>query len=104
MPGDLVVALYNPRSVRRTAQLADGAALLLAHRAPETPVLIARNLGRAGEATRIVPLAALAEHAETVDMLTLVIVGNSMTRRIDGEPPRLYTPRGYHVAGPPVTG
>ena len=28
-------------------------------------------------------------------MLTLVIVGSSTTRRLDGDPPRLYTPRGY---------
>ena len=32
--------------------------------------------------------------AET-DMLTLVLVGNSQTRRIDGPVRRLYTPRGY---------
>ena len=29
------------------------------------------------------------------DMLSLVIVGNSTTRRLDSNPPRLYTPRGY---------
>ena len=96
---DFVVALYNPRSARRSGRLAEAAAILLARRGPETPVLLARNVGRAGEETRIVPLAALADAAERIDMLTLVIVGNSRTRRLDGDPPRLYTPRGYGDAG-----
>jgi precorrin-3B methylase len=30
-----------------------------------------------------------------VDMLTIVIVGSSTTRVLHGDPPRLYTPRGY---------
>jgi cobalt-precorrin 5A hydrolase / cobalt-factor III methyltransferase / precorrin-3B C17-methyltransferase len=91
--GDFVVALYNPRSMRRSSQLAEAAAILLAHRRPETPALIARNLGRSGESWRVAALGNLAE-AE-IDMLTLVIVGNSETRVTGGEPPRLYTPRGY---------
>jgi cobalt-precorrin 5A hydrolase/precorrin-3B C17-methyltransferase len=40
-----------------------------------------------------VQLDALA--AAEIDMLTIVIVGSSTTRIIPGEPPRLYTPRGY---------
>jgi cobalt-precorrin 5A hydrolase / precorrin-3B C17-methyltransferase len=90
---DFVVALYNPRSGRRSSQLAEASAILLAHRQPETPVLIARNLGRAGESWRIATLDGLAE--ADVDMLTIVIVGNSETRLARGDPPRLYTPRGY---------
>jgi precorrin-3B methylase len=39
---------------------------------------------------RIVPLAAVAR--EPVDMLTILIVGNSQTRQVDR---RLVTPRGY---------
>ena len=96
---DFVVALYNPRSARRPGHLAEAAQILLGRRAPDTPVLLSRNLGREGEEVRIVPLAALADHADAIDMLTLVIVGNSRTRRIDGDPPRLYTPRGYGDAG-----
>ncbi|HEX3884156.1 MAG TPA: precorrin-3B C(17)-methyltransferase [Stellaceae bacterium] len=87
---DFVVALYNPRSARRTTRLAEAAAILLADREPETPVVIARNLGRPGEAVSVVALADLA--AAEVDMLTLVIVGNRQTRRV-GQ--RVYTPRGY---------
>ena len=90
---DFVVALYNPRSARRQEGLAEAAAILRAHRPARTPVLIARNLGRAGESCHVRTLATLAE-AE-IDMLTIVIVGSSTTRVISGEPPRLYTPRGY---------
>jgi cobalt-precorrin 5A hydrolase/precorrin-3B C17-methyltransferase len=90
---DFVVALYNPRSARRPAQLGAAAAILLRHRPPDTPVFVGRNLGRAGEARRVLALSELADAA--VDMLSLVIVGSSRTRRLDLDPPRLYTPRGY---------
>src|SRR5205823_13172409 len=95
---DFVVALYNPRSARRATQVAEAVAILLAHRAPETPVAIARNLGRAGESHRILRLDELAE--ADVDMLSLVLVGSSNTRLIPGDPPRLYTPRGYFGDSP----
>jgi cobalt-precorrin 5A hydrolase / precorrin-3B C17-methyltransferase len=91
--GDFVVALYNPRSARRQQGLAEATDILLTQRSPETPVLIARNLGRADETCRVVTLDALA--GAEVDMLTIVIIGNSTTRALPGSSPRLYTPRGY---------
>jgi cobalt-precorrin 5A hydrolase/precorrin-3B C17-methyltransferase len=90
---DFVVALYNPRSARRQSNLAEAADILLRHRSPETPVFIGRNLGRDGEEGRIDCLSELS--GANIDMLTIVLVGNSRTRRIDSDPPRLYTPRGY---------
>ncbi|HKS88334.1 MAG TPA: precorrin-3B C(17)-methyltransferase, partial [Stellaceae bacterium] len=90
---DFVIALYNPRSARRPDRLSEAAAILLAHRPPATPCLLARNLGRDGESRRVLRLDRLAE-AEA-DMLSLVIIGSSRTRLIAGDPPRLYTPRGY---------
>ena len=93
--GDFVVALYNPRSARRTVQLEEAAEILSRHRAPQTPVFIARNLGRNGEKNRIVVLRDLAAAANDIDMLSLVLVGSSSTRILDCDPPRLYTPRGY---------
>ncbi|HEX6441237.1 MAG TPA: precorrin-3B C(17)-methyltransferase, partial [Stellaceae bacterium] len=69
---DFVIALYNPRSARRAKQLAEAAQILLAHRAPDTPVAIARNLGRAGESCRVLQLDELA--GAEVDMLSLVLV------------------------------
>jgi cobalt-precorrin 5A hydrolase/precorrin-3B C17-methyltransferase len=89
---DFVVALYNPRSERRTTQLTQARDILLAHRPATTPVVLARNLGRAEEAVRIIELAELDPAA--VDMLTLVMVGSSATRFVQGTG-WIYTPRGY---------
>lgn len=92
--GDFVVALYNPVSQRRRTQLAAARDILLASRPPQTPVVLARNLGRPGETVRTVQLKALAP--DDVDMLTLVVVGSSNTRLSDRGTHRfVYTPRGY---------
>jgi cobalt-precorrin 5A hydrolase/precorrin-3B C17-methyltransferase len=91
--GDFVVALYNPRSERRRTQLPAARDILLRERAAETPVALACNLGRDGERVTVTALGAL--DPEDIDMLTLVLVGSSTTRLIPGDPPRLYTPRGY---------
>jgi cobalt-precorrin 5A hydrolase/precorrin-3B C17-methyltransferase len=90
---DFVVALYNPRSARRQAHLAEAVDILMRHRSPETPVFIGRNLGRDAEERRIICLSELT--GADIDMLTVVLVGNSRTRRTEGDPPRLFTPRGY---------
>lgn len=91
---DFVVAFYNPVSQRRRSEIERARDLLLAHRPPTTPVLLARNLGRAGETQTIIALADLtADHA---DMLTLVMVGSSQTTAVvRGRRQWLYTPRGY---------
>ena len=93
--GDFVVALYNPASRGRTHQLETARTVLLRHRSPDTPVVLARNLGRAGESVRVTRLDELA--SGEVDMLTLVLVGNSATRAVArGEGGMwVFTPRGY---------
>jgi cobalt-precorrin 5A hydrolase/precorrin-3B C17-methyltransferase len=90
--GDFVVALYNPRSERRSTQLEAARHIFLCHRPPETPTLLARNLGRPGETIRTVRLADLSP--ADVDMLTLVMIGSSATRVVPGTD-WIYTPRGY---------
>ncbi|HEY0834297.1 MAG TPA: precorrin-3B C(17)-methyltransferase, partial [Azospirillum sp.] len=93
--GDFVIAVYNPVSQRRTTQLGELRRVLLEHRPADTPVVLARNLGREGETARVITLGALS--ADQVDMLTLVLIGSRETRRV----PRgdggawVYTPRGY---------
>ncbi|MBK8211318.1 MAG: precorrin-3B C(17)-methyltransferase [Rhodospirillales bacterium] len=92
--GDFVVALYNPVSRRRRTQLVAARDILLASRPPQTPVVLARNLGRDGESVRVIDLQAL--HPDDVDMLTLVLVGSSRTRVTRRGTHRfVYTPRGY---------
>ena len=88
--GDFVVALYNPRSKGRDWQLARAQELLLAGRPGTTPVALARQLGRPEEQVSLHTLGDLP--IEQVDMLTLVLVGNSTSRTQDG---RMVTPRGY---------
>jgi cobalt-precorrin 5A hydrolase/precorrin-3B C17-methyltransferase len=88
--GDFVVALYNPRSQGRDWQLERARELLLQGRPASTPVVLARQLGRAEEQVSIHTLAELP--VEQVDMLTLVLVGNSTSRSADGW---VVTPRGY---------
>ncbi|MCF3935941.1 precorrin-3B C(17)-methyltransferase [Acuticoccus sp. M5D2P5] len=96
--GDFVVALYNPRSRRRTEQLVEAIRILRDKRPDETPVIIASSLGRPAEAILHTTLGAL--DPASVDMLATVIIGASSTRRFvrgDGKA-HVYTPRGYEVA------
>ncbi|MFE9168656.1 precorrin-3B C(17)-methyltransferase [Streptomyces kebangsaanensis] len=87
---DLVVTFYNPRSRGRDWQLPEALAILAGHRAPTTPVGVVRNASRPDESSRLTTLAAL--DPATVDMMTVVTVGNTATREIAG---RMVTPRGY---------
>jgi cobalt-precorrin 5A hydrolase / precorrin-3B C17-methyltransferase len=94
---DLVVALFNPVSARRREALARARDILLERRPEDTPVVIARNVGRPEEQVRLVGLAELTP--DLCDMLTIVLVGSSATRRtprLHG-PDWVYTPRGYDV-------
>ncbi|WP_332685448.1 precorrin-3B C(17)-methyltransferase [Bosea sp. (in: a-proteobacteria)] len=92
---DFVIALYNPISKARPWQLGKALELALEVRAPETPVIFARAIGRADEALRILSLAEAAEAASSADMATLVLIGASGTRLIAraGQAPFVYTPR-----------
>jgi cobalt-precorrin 5A hydrolase / precorrin-3B C17-methyltransferase len=92
--GDFVVAFYNPVSKRRRHQLEIARDTLLSERPAETPVMLARNLGRDEETITYITLGELTpDHA---DMLTLVMVGNSQSRLItQAGQQHVYTPRGY---------
>ncbi|MFF3905525.1 precorrin-3B C(17)-methyltransferase [Streptomyces sp. NPDC001848] len=87
---DLVVTFYNPRSRGRDWQLPKALAILAGHREPTTPVGVVRNASRPDESGRLTTLAEL--DPATVDMMTVVTVGNTATREIAG---RMVTPRGY---------
>ncbi|RSD14183.1 precorrin-2 C(20)-methyltransferase [Amycolatopsis eburnea] len=87
---DLVLALYNPASRTRTTQLSDARDVLLRHRAPATPVVVARDVGGPEEDIRITTLGDL--DPSTVDMRCLLIVGSSRTRAEAGV---VWTPRSY---------
>ncbi|MFF7651208.1 precorrin-2 C(20)-methyltransferase [Streptomyces sp. NPDC007983] len=92
---DLVLALYNPGSRSRIWQVGKARELLLEHRAPDTPVVLGRDIGGPEECVRIVRLADL-DPAE-VDMRTILLIGSSQTRTVrrgDGTE-IVWTPRRY---------
>ncbi|GHF47698.1 precorrin-2 C(20)-methyltransferase [Streptomyces sp. NRRL_ISP-5395] len=98
---DLVLALYNPGSTSRTWQVGKARDLLLEHRSPDTPVVLARDVGGPTESVRTVRLADV--DPTEVDMRTLLIVGSSQTRWIrrggaGADRSVVWTPRRYPEA------
>ena len=93
---DFVIALYNPVSKTRRETFERALRILREHRAADTPVVVARNLGRTGERVAVIPLGDI--DPERIDMLTVLIVGSSATRTFaHGGAQRAYTPRGYEI-------
>ena len=90
--GDFVVALYNPASNRRRRGLARAIDVLASKRRPDTPVVVARAVGREEQSVTVTCLRDLEQ--SSVDMTTLLIVGSTETRVSDGY---VYTPRGYRA-------
>ena len=90
--GDFVVALYNPRSRERDWQLLEARRILLAHRSGGTPVGIVRDAYRQSQRVTVTDLQRLDQHADTVDMVTILVVGNSSSYVDSGF---MVTPRGY---------
>ncbi|PZG26244.1 ATP-binding protein [Spongiactinospora gelatinilytica] len=88
---DLVLAIYNPASRSRTWQVAAARDLLLEHRAPQTPVVIGRDVGGPQESVTVTTLGDL--DPAVVDMRCLLIIGSSTTR-VTGDGV-VYTPRRY---------
>ncbi|GAF02090.1 cobalt-precorrin-3B C(17)-methyltransferase [Saccharicrinis fermentans DSM 9555 = JCM 21142] len=90
---DFVTAVYNPLSKGRFWQLMRLKELFLEQRSPDTPVGIARNVGREDEKIQLVKLVDL--DVSMADMFTVLIIGNSQTFSSAG---KMVTPRGYYVS------
>ncbi|WP_378956295.1 precorrin-3B C(17)-methyltransferase [Pelosinus sp. sgz500959] len=90
--GDFVIALYNPKSKRRTSQIQEVREIALKHRLASTPVGIVHHATREGENMTLSNLDDFTN--EFIDMFSLVIIGNSQTYIQEG---RMITPRGYKV-------
>ncbi len=89
---DFVICLYNPSSRSRKDSLRHACGILLECLPGDRVCAVARNVGREGEAFRLLPLGELAD-AQT-DMFCVVYIGNSQTKIIGG---RMVTPRGYQL-------
>ena len=94
--GDFVIALYNPASGRRRNQLVRTLEIVRQGRGPQTPVIIGRSLGRPEEKLEIMTIQDFKP--DTVDMLSIVIVGSTQTEISKG---RVFTPRGYLINNNP---
>ncbi len=87
---DFVIALYNPKSGRRTGQIVEAQRLLLLSRRPDTPVAIVKSAYRKKQRIEFTTLEQMAEC--DIGMLSTVLIGNSNTYLRDG---LMVTPRGY---------
>jgi precorrin-3B C17-methyltransferase len=89
---DLVVALYNPKSKKRTKQLEEAAAIFRRFRDERTPVGIGTAIGTEEEEIVLTDLAHFIQF--NVTMSSIVLIGNRSSRIIEGF---FVTPRGYKV-------
>ena len=90
--GDMVIALYNPKSKKRTDHLQKAVEIIGRYRTADTPVGIVRNAGRNDESRTITRLGGI--DYDEVDMFCTVIIGNSQSYVSNG---RMITPRGYNI-------
>ncbi|MEZ5211691.1 precorrin-2 C(20)-methyltransferase [Gordonia sp. (in: high G+C Gram-positive bacteria)] len=91
---DLVFAVYNPASSKRTEQILAFQTLLDALVPPGRVLIQGRDVGGSGERLRLLTVAEF--DPSTVDMRTLLIVGSSQTRIVRRPGGDLaYTPRSY---------
>jgi precorrin-3B C17-methyltransferase len=87
---DFILCLYNPKGKNRVAPFELTCQILARHRSSETPVGLVRAAYREKQEVEVMTLADLPD-AE-VNMVTIVIVGNSQTGVYNG---KMVTPRGY---------
>ena len=87
---DFVIALYNPKSGRRTQQIVEAQRILLQHRDAKTPVAIVKSAYRRRQNIQMTTLDEMADC--DIGMLTTVIIGNASSYVKEG---LLITPRGY---------
>lgn len=92
---DFAFAIYNPISSERLWQLAEARNIIASYRAMETPVVLARSVGRSDERITLTDL----EHFDPMqaDMQTIILIGSSTTRGLElaNGSKLIYTPRTY---------
>ncbi len=87
---DFVIAIYNPKSKKRTEHIEVARKIILSHRPPSTPVGIVTAASREHERVVITDLEHMLE--EEINMQSTVIIGNSASFTWKG---KIITPRGY---------
>jgi precorrin-3B C17-methyltransferase len=87
---DFVICIYNPKGKKRVEPFEQACEILLRWRSADTLVGVVRNAYRPDQQVHLIHLEDLRE--ADVDMLTLLVIGNSQTREMSG---KMVTPRGY---------
>lgn len=90
--GDFVISLYNPKSRGRASYLIENINVIKEYRNGNTPVAVVKNALREGEKVSLFTLDTFND--EEVDMLSIVIIGNSQSYIKDD---KFITPRGYKL-------
>ncbi|MCN4144954.1 MAG: precorrin-3B C(17)-methyltransferase [Thiohalomonas sp.] len=96
---DFVLALYNPKSGRRTGQIVEAQKIILRYRDAKTPVAIVKSAYRRKQRIEHTTLDKMSEC--DIGMLSTVLIGNSTTFVQDG---LMITPRGYANKYQNITG
>ncbi len=87
---DFVIALYNPKSKKRTEHIIRARDIIMRYRSKDTPVGIVNNAMRENETVALTDLGTML--SEDISMQSTVIIGNSTTFTWEG---KMITPRGY---------
>ncbi|MGG7077816.1 precorrin-3B C(17)-methyltransferase [Clostridium sardiniense] len=90
--GDFIISLYNPKSKGRPEYLRECLDIIASYRNGNTPIAVVKNALRDGMEYTITTLEKF--DTEIVDMMSIVIVGNSQSYIKDDT---FITPRGYKI-------
>lgn len=90
--GDFVISLYNPKSNGRSLYLKECIDIIKEFRNEYTPISIVRHALREGQSSVVTTIGQFDD--STVDMMSIVTIGNSQSFIKEG---KFITPRGYKV-------
>lgn len=90
--GDFIISLYNPKSMGRPHCLKECINIIREFRNDNTPIAVVRHALREGQKETLFTIKDFDD--TVVDMMSIVIVGNSKSYIKDG---KFITPRGYKL-------
>ncbi|MBC2582901.1 precorrin-3B C(17)-methyltransferase [Clostridium sp. DJ247] len=91
--GDFIISLYNPKSNGRPLYLMECLNIIKKYRKGNTPIAVVKNALREGEHIKLFTMDSFDDSC--VDMMSIVIIGNSNSYMKDGQ---FITPRGYKLS------
>ena len=97
LTADFVIGIYNPSSRKRKKFFLVALEKIKKNRSGDTPIVIARDIGRKKEKIRCIKLRDIDPNE--IDMFTMLIIGSRSTKEYEAADlsKRIYTPRGYNL-------